>query len=271
MAVDILVLIFIVYFVVYGLLKTIDIPEFGDLRHKPWPEEWGWGKVLEHRKTPSAKIRASPRKVAESRKRKAAKQSRVEELEGNAMQLNMPTHEITTPEPTQKPSPELSKEKQENNSQKIREMFEATGAHIGDVNITLLWNNYNTLNLKITCPSGDKLSYASSKCFGKMHDGPFDTYSSTRRPSQHAVWKVGDAPDGVYKVAVHYLDKLHCSRHDPDSDYVRLSPDPTAFKVIIHSDGEFSEYNSEITYGKQYLMEIATFERKVGYRSLSGL
>jgi chemotaxis protein histidine kinase CheA len=126
----------------------------------------------------------------------------------------------------------------------LRSRIEAAGGRIGDVNVSLMWNNYNDLDLHVVCPSGERLHGGNrhSKCNGEL-DIDANVKPETKKPVENVVWDVGGAPNGIYKVYVH-----HYKKHKK-----RRTKDPTKFKIIVNAKGEFTEYNGDLTFGSDIL------------------
>jgi len=108
----------------------------------------------------------------------------------------------------------------------LKARLEREGASSSDVQISLMWNNYNDLDLHVVCPSG----------------------AETRKPVENVFWEDGKAPAGKYQVYVHYYKK-----HNK-----RRSKDPTKFQVIVNQGGDLLEYNGELSHGDS-IMLVAEF------------
>ena len=134
----------------------------------------------------------------------------------------------------------------------LRERLESAGGRIGDVNVSLLWNNYNDLDLHVVCPSGERLHGGNrqSACNGEL-DVDANVKPETKKPVENVVWDIGNAPNGTYRVYVH-----HYKKHKK-----RGTRDPTKFKIIVNAGGVFSEYNSEVSHGDPIVL-ITEFEMK---------
>jgi len=134
----------------------------------------------------------------------------------------------------------------------LRARLEAAGGRIGDVNVSLMWNNYNDLDLHVVCPSGERLhgGNRTSACHGEL-DVDANVKPETKKPVENVVWDIGNAPNGTYRVYVH-----HYKKHKK-----RGTKDPTPFKIIVNSGGVFTEYNSELSNGDP-IMLITDFEMR---------
>lgn len=138
------------------------------------------------------------------------------------------------------------------NSKAIKELqarLEREGAKSSDVQVSLMWNNYNDLDLHIVCPSGERLHGGNkiSAC-GGMLDVDANVRAETRKPVENVFWPEGTAPGGDYHVYVHYYKK-----HNK-----RRSKDPTSFQVIINSGGDTKEYSAELSKGDP-IMQVCSF------------
>jgi hypothetical protein len=133
----------------------------------------------------------------------------------------------------------------EETARELRRRLEQAGGRIGDVNISLMWNNFNDLDLHVVCPSGERIHGGNrlSQCKGEL-DVDANVKAETKKPVENVVWDVGDADDGLYKVYVH-----HYKKHKK-----RRTKDPTEFKLITGVKGEFKEYNSKLTHGEPILL-----------------
>ncbi|MGB0951477.1 MAG: hypothetical protein ACPGWQ_05730, partial [Poseidonia sp.] len=103
----------------------------------------------------------------------------------------------------------------------LRARLEREGAQSSDVQISLMWNNYNDLDLHVLCPSGERIHGGNKKsaCGGEL-DVDANVRAETRKPVENVFWEDGKAPAGRYQVYVHYYKK-HKKRR---------SKDPTKFR-----------------------------------------
>ena len=127
----------------------------------------------------------------------------------------------------------------------LQARLEREGAQSSDVQISLMWNNYNDLDLHVVCPSGERIHGGNKKsaCGGEL-DVDANVRAETRKPVENVFWEEGKAPTGKYQVYVH-----HYKKHNK-----RKSKDPTKFQVIVNQGGVPYEYNGELTSGDPIMM-----------------
>ena len=122
------------------------------------------------------------------------------------------------------------------------------GAQSGEITATLLWNNRNDLDLVITCPDGTLLYYGNlTACGGQLDVDRNAGETLTREPVENIFWPGGQAPAGVYKVAVKYY-----ARRDP------TLPPATAFQVRLLKDGQEQLFKGTATTPDE-LQTVTTF------------
>jgi uncharacterized protein YegL len=130
-------------------------------------------------------------------------------------------------------------------SAEFRSRLQREGAKSGDVQISLLWNNYNDLDLHVICPSGEEIYFAHKKsnCGGEL-DVDMNISPTSVEPVENVYWPSGGAPFGNYQVFVnHYRNHARpgCT-------------DPTFFKVAISVAGMSQEFTGRISYGDTQLV-----------------
>ena len=140
----------------------------------------------------------------------------------------------------------------------LQARLDREGARSSDVQVSLMWNNFNDLDLHIVCPSGERIHGGNkiSKCGGEL-DVDANVRPESKKPVENVHWPEGTAPAGKYQVYVH-----HYKKHKK-----RRSKDPTKFQVIINSlsdednDGvpDVMEYKASLSHGDP-IMLVATFE-----------
>jgi uncharacterized protein YfaP (DUF2135 family) len=132
----------------------------------------------------------------------------------------------------------------------LKARLEREGAQSSDVQISLMWNNYNDLDLHVVCPSGERIhgGNKTSACGGVL-DVDANVRAETRKPVENVFWEEGKAPAGKYQVYVH-----HYKKHNK-----RRSKDPTKFQVIVNQGGDPMEYNGELSSGEA-IMLVAEFD-----------
>ena len=133
--------------------------------------------------------------------------------------------------------------------EELRARLEREGARSSDVQVSLMWNNYNDLDLHVVCPSGERIHGGNRKsaCGGEL-DVDANVRPDSRKPVENVVWPEGEAPAGAYQVFVHYYKK-HKKRR---------SKDPTKFQVIANAYGDLMEYTGELTFGEEIQL-VCTF------------
>jgi len=133
--------------------------------------------------------------------------------------------------------------------EELRARLEREGARSSDVQVSLMWNNYNDLDLHVVCPSGERIHGGNRKsaCGGHL-DVDANVRPDSRKPVENVVWPEGEAPAGTYQVFVHYYKK-HKKRR---------SKDPTKFQVIANAYGDLMEYTGELTFGEEIQL-VCTF------------
>lgn len=114
------------------------------------------------------------------------------------------------------------------------------GAMTGDVQISLMWENFNDLDLHVVCPSGERIHGGNKKseCGGEL-DVDANVRPETKKPVENVVWPGVTAPPGTYQVYVH-----HYKKHKK-----RRTKDPTGFQIIVNNVGDYREYHGDLTHG----------------------
>ena len=117
------------------------------------------------------------------------------------------------------------------------------GAKTGDVQISLIWNNYNDLDLHVVCPSGERIFFdnRNSKCGGEL-DVDMNVKPASRKPVENIYWPENKAPRGTYKVYIH-----HYAKHNKG---FRSNKDPTEFRLLVDMEGTKKEFKGEISNGE---------------------
>lgn len=135
---------------------------------------------------------------------------------------------------------QLSEENMELNRRLTRE-----GAQTGDLQFSLMWNNFNDIDLHVTDPFGEVIYFGNrSSASGGILDVDMNVHYKMGRYSEQAVenifWPAGSAPSGKYKVKViHYLN------HRQNG-----CKDPTEFVVRVRCNGQDTLLKSSLTYNE---------------------
>lgn len=123
------------------------------------------------------------------------------------------------------------------------------GAKTGDVQISLIWDNYNDLDLHVITPSNETIFFGHrrSRCRGELDVDMNAGGSTSREPVENIFWPKGRAPFGKYRVVVH-----HFQNHG--------DPDPTTFEVRVVVDGQTEVIQGKANFPNQRQM-VYEFER----------
>ena len=153
---------------------------------------------------------------------------------------------------SQKEAEEASaKEADEKARAELMQRLEREGAKSGDVQVSLMWNNFNDLDLHVVAPSGERIHGGNriSECGGEL-DVDANVRPDTKKPVENVVWSAdsgnsdAEAPGGIYKVYVH-----HYKKHKK-----RKSKDPTSYKVLVNVEDRLTEYDGKITFGDPIML-----------------
>jgi len=122
----------------------------------------------------------------------------------------------------------------------LQQRLNREGAMTGDVQISLMWENFNDLDLHVVCPSGERIHGGNklSECNGEL-DVDANVRPETKKPVENVVWPGVSAPPGTYQVYVH-----HYKKHKK-----RRAKDPTSFQIIVNNVGDYREYHGDLTHG----------------------
>ena len=127
-------------------------------------------------------------------------------------------------------------------------------AQDGDFRISLIWDNFNDLDLIVTAPSGDILHSGNRTtiCGGHL-DVDMNFKPESKAPVENVFWEKGKAKPGEYKVFVH-----HFKKHNK-----RKNQDPTEFSVQMKVGERRGEFKSKLSSGDPVMfVGIMNFDRK---------
>jgi Ca-activated chloride channel family protein len=113
------------------------------------------------------------------------------------------------------------------------------GAKSGDVRVSLLWNNFNDLDLHVIDPFGEEIFYGRkrSQSLGELDVDMNASGRQSEKPVENIYWPLGKAPAGHYRVRVKmYANREH--RNTPFSVEVLNKSEVSAFEGILRYTGE---------------------------------
>lgn len=130
-------------------------------------------------------------------------------------------------------------------SSEFRKRLQREGAQGGDIQISLMWNNYNDLDLHVVTPSNETIYFGhkNSECGGEL-DVDMNVSPESNEPVENVFWPPGGSPNGHFQVYVNHYKNHRKSGCD----------DPTRFKVAINVGGHVTEFDGSITYGNPKLL-----------------
>lgn len=124
----------------------------------------------------------------------------------------------------------------------IQKRLEKAGGRFKDVSIraSLMWNDYNDLDLHCITPKGEHIFFSSKRasCGGELDVDRNAGKRETRKPVENIRWAQGRAPAGAYKFWVE-----NYGYHEND----RKAAIP--FKVELDVDGEIQTFEGETAPG----------------------
>lgn len=117
--------------------------------------------------------------------------------------------------------------------------LEREGAKSGDVQLSLMWNNYNDLDLHCIDPRGEEIFYRHkrSRSRGELDVDMNAGGRQSNKPVENIYWPKGKAPTGKYRVFVNHF------KNQGDAD-------PTVFTVGVTEHGRSQEFSGQISSGE---------------------
>ncbi len=143
------------------------------------------------------------------------------------------------------------------------ERLEREGAKRGSVQISLLWNNWNDLDLHVITPSGEHIFHDNRKsaCGGEL-DLDMNFKPTSKTPVENVVW-TKTPPSGTYRVGVRHYKIQHknsiLSKIPIISNFILKNE--TDFKVSVTIGTNQRVYEGKIKHNKinNELLFIAKF------------
>lgn len=117
--------------------------------------------------------------------------------------------------------------------------LEREGGKSGDVQATLIWNNFNDLDLHVMTPGGELIYFGASRssCQGELDVDMNAGGRTSREPVENIYWPPGLAPYGRFYVLVH-----HYANHG--------DRDPTPFQLLVVVDGQARMFRGQLRSGE---------------------
>lgn len=117
----------------------------------------------------------------------------------------------------------------------------------GDLQISLMWDNFNDLDLQCIEPNGQRICYAlkRSKSGGELDVEMNAKPPYSKEPVENIYWPQNSAPQGRYQVFV-----VHVSVNSPENE--------TPYTVAIKQGGKAHEFRDVIRHGQTNLVHTFT-------------
>jgi len=131
--------------------------------------------------------------------------------------------------------PEIRTEVPGDPASEFDERLERAGARTGSVTVTLMWDSNADLDLAVTCPNGETISYSNGRaCEGELDVDMNYGSNHAKRPVENVVWP-GAAPSGSYRISV----RRPAARADDGQ--------PTPYRVRVLANGETTIHEGEVS------------------------
>jgi len=108
----------------------------------------------------------------------------------------------------------------------------------GDVQVLLKWSNYNDLDLIVTDPNGEEISFNNtrSKSGGQLQIDKNVEYPDSKTPIENIFWPQSTAPFGTYNVYLSYFNQHENFSETPYSIIVKYGSQTKEFNGTIKSE-----------------------------------
>jgi len=130
--------------------------------------------------------------------------------------------------------------------QEIIDRLDDVKAGSGDIQLSLIWDNYNDLDLSCVEPNGTVIDFEHRLALsGGNLDVDMNATPQSKRPVENLFWPLGQAQRGTYRVYVNYYRRHTLSKNkvefslrvltgDKDS-IVKGSVAPESGRILVHT------------------------------------
>ncbi len=135
------------------------------------------------------------------------------------------------------PEPEKDETKTEDDRAEVEERIAERGAELGALNFVLEWASLDDIDLYVTCPAGETISYSNREgCGGRYDlDANVAQVSAVKDPAENIVFE--NAAKGLYKVRAHLRGN-------------RTGGDKPVTLHVLRKDGPSQSYTGVIGVGQ---------------------
>jgi len=129
--------------------------------------------------------------------------------------------------------------------------MEREKARIGDVTVTLVWDDWNDLDLHVITPQGNRVYFANREADGGMLDVDMNAGGGcSKEPIENIFF--GDVERGIEALKGKYsvIVQNYAYHGAPSDRYGSSDRGPVPFRVLVRKNGEVSEYKGETAAGK---------------------
>ena len=125
------------------------------------------------------------------------------------------------------------------------------GAKTGAITISLMWDNYNDIDLHCIDPNGEEIffSHKNSRSGGELDVDMNAGGPNSKEPVENIYWENRKAKKGNYSVYINHYRNHNCYG----------CSDPTNYTVVVKQNNIVREFKGEITFGASKRL-IYTFD-----------